>query len=127
MNIKELNTQTIMAYAEMVTKVHDELNQAGGELTLCCSYGGITEKEKEEMHIELASKMDEVEEARITLVKEINSRLKETMGLSFGPSDVQPLMNEYMKRHPLIGKDKTEISRFLRKQKKEKKEQLAKV
>lgn len=124
MNIKELGTQQIMAYAEMVTKTLEELNQIGGEITLCCSYGGIEESDKEDMHKEIALKMNKLEEARIDLAKEINRRLKKHLGIPFGPSDVQPLINKFVKKHPLLGKKEAEIQAV---KAKEEKAKLAKV
>lgn len=124
MNLKELGTQQIMAYAEMVTKTLDELNQLGGEITLCCSYGGIEESDKEDMHKEISLKMDKLEEARVDLAKEINRRLKKHMGIPFGPSDVQPLINKFVTKFPLLGKGEDEVKMILAKQEKAK---LAKV
>lgn len=117
MKISEMTTQTIMVYAEMVTKLYDDLNQAGGEATLLCSWEGITEDEKKRIQDELAVKMDSIESARIELVKEINSRMKKSLGISFGPSDLQPLLNKYIKRHPLFGKGEAEVKAFVESQK----------
>jgi len=120
MNVKDMGTQTIMVYAEMVTKTYEELNQFGADVTLCFSYGGIEEKEKKEIQKVLSAKMDELDKARISLVKEINSRLKKNMGISFGPSDVQPLLNKYVLKHPNLGKGEAEIKALKEKERQDK-------
>lgn len=120
MKVEDMGTQTIMVFAEMVTKTYEELNQFGGDVTLCFSYGGIEEKEKEEIQKVLSSKMDELEEARIKLVKEINRRLKKNMGISFGPSDVQVLLNKYVLKYPNLGKGESEIKALKEKERQDK-------
>jgi len=121
MNIKEMPLGRIMPYSEMISAMIEEMSLFGGEATMCCDYGGITEKEKEDIHHSLGLKMAKLEETRIKLVKEINRRMRKELGIGFGPSDITPYFNRIIKKHPLLGKGSSEIKAILEKKAQEKK------
>lgn len=108
MKLSEFPTPQIMIYAEMVSKQFDELFEFDVQVYHCCEYGGMTEKEKDEVRADIGKNMVELEEARVKLVKEINRRIKRDLKIKFGPSDVQPFVNRYIEKYPLIGKGEAE-------------------
>lgn len=114
--ISNLTTPQIMVYAELTTKQLEELDAYGMDVTVCESHGGITESEKDEIHISLSEKMNVIEESRILLVKEINKRMRRDLNTSFGPSDVQPYLNKFQKNYPYIGLGESEIKARLKEQ-----------
>ena len=119
MNFKNFPTPQIMVYAELTTTQLDELDKYGMDIALCESYGGITKAEMKELHEKLSIKMLKIEESRIALLKEINSRMRRDLNVSFGPSDVQPYLNKIQTKFPLIGKGEAEVKAFLAKKEKE--------
>lgn len=119
--LNRLTTPQLMVYAELMTNQIDELDKYGMDVRLCESYGGISKTDMEKIHNDLALKISNGEEARISLVAEINRRMKKDLKIDFGPSDVQPYLNKYQKEFPLIGKGEAEIKAFNEKKKQESK------
>jgi len=121
MKLSEFPTSQIMVYAEMVSKQFEELYDFDVQVVMCHQHGGLMTHEKDIIRKDIGIKMIELEEARVKLVKEINRRIKRDMGIKFGPSDIQPFINKYVKKHSLIGKGEAEIKTILAQEKKLKK------
>lgn len=113
MKLTEFPTSQLMIYAEMVSKQFEELYDFDIQVVLCNQAGGLTKREKDEIRKDIGIKMEELESARVSLVKEINRRIKRDLKIKFGPSDVQPYINGYVNKYPLIGKGEAEIKTVL--------------
>lgn len=120
MKLENLSTQQLMVYAELITNQVDELDRFGMDVKVCESFGGMSKNEMEEIHNKLSLKITEGEKTRISLVKEINRRMRRDLKISFGPSDVQPYLNKIQQEFPLIGKGEAEIKAHLEKKRREK-------
>lgn len=118
MKLSEFPTQQILIYAELVSKEFDELYEFDVQVVLCHQAGGLSDSEKNDIRKDIGTKMEELEKHRVLLVKEINTRVKKHLGLKFGPADVQPYINRYVKKYPLIGKGEAEIKMMKEKEKK---------
>lgn len=127
MKLENLSSSQVMIYAELTTQQLDELDRYGMDVTLCESFGGMTEEEKKEIHDSLSLKIIKIEETRLSLVKEINKRMRRDLKIGFGPSDVQPYLNKFQTEFPLIGKGEAEVKAWLAKKEKETKTKLKKA
>jgi hypothetical protein len=127
LKLSKLTTPQLQVYAELTTAQLDELDKYGMDTTICHSFGGIDELDKKKIHDNISIKMIKIEETRISLVKEINRRMRRDLETSFGPSDVQPYLNKFQTEFPLIGKSEIEVKQWLKKKETEKSSNLAKA
>lgn len=127
MKVSDFQTAQIMVYAEMVSKQFEELYDFDVQVVMCHQHGGLLNHERDAIRKDIGVKMVELEGARVSLVREINRRIKRDLGIKFGPSDIQPYINKYVKKHPLIGKGEAEIKTVLSQKAKEKVKTLKKA
>lgn len=100
--VKYLGTEKLSSYIELLQQMVYDIQEVGVKTSMCAEYGGITEKEKESIHLKLYNKIKFADKALLECMTELNSRLKSDMGMSFGFKEVDAFLTKIKEEHPTI-------------------------
>lgn len=126
MNIKEMNTQKLVIYAELLTGMVNEMDGFGRKVTQAKMDDYLTDSEMQEIHKDLMAKITMAEEARIELVKELSTRIKKDLSIRISPTTVHDTLRKYQEKYPYIGMSKAELE-YLETEKKAKAKKEGKI
>ena len=95
MNIKEIDSQSLLAYANILENIINSSLEIARECTEAVS-GGVAEKEEVKSFYDKAVQASSEADAAYVLVqKELDSRIRKQIGISFGIRKVQALIKDF--------------------------------
>ena len=95
MNIREIDSQSLLAYANILENIINSNLEISRECTEAVS-GGFVEKEEIEPFYKKAIQASyEDDEAYLLVQKELDSRIKKQIGISFGIRKTQNLIKDF--------------------------------
>lgn len=112
MHPSKLESQKLVIYSELLTKMVSDLDQLGRLVTECCQNGGIEVKEMREVHKDMILQIQIFEPRRIEIVKELTKRMKNDLGINRGPGDIDAYCNKILSQYIHIGKTKEQIAAY---------------
>lgn len=108
-SVKQIETQKLMVYTEVLTKMVSDLDVFGMNITQKKFDGIITEKEMTAIHTKLAKQIHICEPKRIECAKEITRRIKEDLGINRGPGDIEIMIQNFQTEYPNLNKTKEDL------------------
>ena len=95
MNIKEIDSQSLLAYANILENIINSSLEIARECTEAVSGGFVEKEEIDPFYKKAVQAGSEADAAYILVQKELDSRIKKQIGISFGIRKVQSLIKDF--------------------------------
>jgi hypothetical protein len=118
---KHLETQKVMVYLEIFTKMSGDVYELGQKIYMNHQWGGISTKDKDELLKRLNDQLTIIEEKRVPLAKEISKRFTKDTGTNRGPWELSNMLHKIMEDNPVLDKSESEVKFEVEKKKAEEK------
>lgn len=95
MNIKEIDSQSLLAYANILENIINSSLEIARECTEAVSGGFVEKEEIDPFYKKAVQAGSEADAAYILVQKELDSRIRKQIGISFGIRKVQSLIKDF--------------------------------
>ena len=95
MNIKEIDSQSLLAYANILENIINSSLEIARECTEAVSGGFVEKEEIDPFYKKAVQAGSEADAAYILVQKELDSRIRKQIGISFGIRKVQDLIKDF--------------------------------
>ena len=113
-DLKAISTTEIMSFLDAISVMDEEVDRAIRITYRTAEFNGIDEIEKEEILDKLKIEMEHIEPTRLKLVKEVTKRFKTYFEVPKGPMEVKKVIDDLVKKYPLLGLSKFEIDKHIK-------------
>lgn len=95
MNIKEIDSQSLLAYANILENIINSGLEIARECTEAVSSGFVDKEEMESFYRKAVQASSEADTAYVIVQKELDLRIKKQIGITFGIRKVQALIKDF--------------------------------
>lgn len=95
MNIREIDSQSLLAYANILENIINSSLEIARECTEAVSGGFVEKEEIDPFYKKAVQAGSEADAAYILVQKELDSRIRKQIGISFGIRKVQALIKDF--------------------------------
>lgn len=95
MNCKEIDSQSLLAYANILENLNNTSLEIARECSQAVSEGFATKEEVESFYNKALKAKEEADNAYLEIQKELDLRMKKQLGISFGIRKIQVLIKDF--------------------------------